>query len=382
MQETSREHKEDGGSTNRAEPAPDAVWNSAIVASLFDRIRDAVIVADVQGRFVAVNAAARRIGKTYDPSNPEGWSEHFDIYRADGQTRADPQDLPLATALRGQAAGETVIRLRPRHPEAGTEDIWLSASGYPLLDAGGRRLGGAVVLRDIKAPSEQARRARKAAAELHERVQVLDAIIRSMGDGVVRARDRVRYNVDIIRAQESFADGTAERQMVELRSTIDDAVRVIQESLGRRGGTIEVDCSRAPTEILVPASRFRQMVLDLLENALDATDEQAAQLENDPGWRPAIRVLAYRVEREDFLVIDVVDNGIGIDPSRFRSVFNAGYTTKKNGRGLGLHSAANFVIGSGGTIEPLSDGIGHGTTMRVRWRLAAQQVTPPSRSGS
>ena len=72
MQETAGERKGDGGSTDRGEPAPDAVWNSAIVASLFDRMSEGVIVADVRGRFVAVNAAARRISKTYDPSDPGG----------------------------------------------------------------------------------------------------------------------------------------------------------------------------------------------------------------------------------------------------------------------------------------------------------------------
>ena len=47
---------------------------------------DAVIVADVQGRFVAVNAAARALSDTYDPLNPEGWAQHFEVYRADGRT--------------------------------------------------------------------------------------------------------------------------------------------------------------------------------------------------------------------------------------------------------------------------------------------------------
>ena len=54
-------------------------------------------------------------------------------------------------------------------------------------------------------------------------------------------------------------------------------------------------------------------------------------------------------------------------------MFNAGYTTKKEGSGLGLHSAANFVIGSGGSIRPLSDGIGHGATLRVTLRLVEEQ---------
>ena len=74
-------------------------------------------------------------------------------------------------------------------------------------------------------------------------------------------------------------------------------------------------------------------------------------------------------------MIDVRDNGIGIDPSEFRSIFFPGYTTKADGTGLGLHSAANYVIGSGGTIRPLSDGIGHGATLRVAWK--AETIVPP-----
>ena len=184
-----------------------------------------------------------------------------------------------------------------------------------------------------------------------------------------RVRDRVRHIVDIIRTQEFFTDGTVESTLVDLRRTINDAARMVNEPLGRRAVAVEVDCSRAPTEILVQESRFQQMLVNLLKNATEAVDARAARLENDPGWQPAVRVAAYRGGQAGSLVIDVVDNGIGIDPSRFRSVFNAGYTTKRDGTGLGLHSAANFVIGSGGSIQPLSDGIGHGTTMRVTLRL-------------
>ena len=69
-------------------------------------------------------------------------------------------------------------------------------------------------------------------------------------------------------------------------------------------------------------------------------------------------------------------DGIGLTPESVREIFTAGYTTKESGTGLGLHSAANFVVGSGGTIEPLSEGIGRGTTMRVRLRLSRDTGRP------
>ena len=131
----------------------------------------------------------------------------------------------------------------------------------------------------------------------------------------VRVQDRVRHIVDIIRTQAAFTNGTLERKLVDLPATITDAVKVVQESLGRRGVAIEVDCSRAPREIVVQESRFQQMLVNLLKNAMEATDERAARLENGPGWRPGIRVVAYRGDQKDTLGLDVTDNGIGIDPS-------------------------------------------------------------------
>ena len=125
-----------------------AAWNSAVLQGLFDRLSDAVIVADVRGRFVAMNAAARAIG-SYDQAHPEAWSERYAVYQADGETPFALRDLPLTRAIRGESTDETLLRLRPRQPEAGSEDIWLSASGYPLRDASGRCVGGAVVLRNV-----------------------------------------------------------------------------------------------------------------------------------------------------------------------------------------------------------------------------------------
>lgn len=575
----------------RDDVAPHPEWNSAVLRSLFDNMSDAVIVADVQGRFVAVNAAARALSDTYDPSNPEAWSRHFEVFQPDGRTPFPPQKLPLSAAIRGRPTGDTLLRLRPRSATTEADDLWLNASGYPLLDAAGRCMGGAIVLRSVQAGPEQSQRTRRLEAELHERVQVLDAIIRSMGDGVVvadaqmrfslfnpsaeriigigmtdlppeewtdlygvffsdavtpvpaeklplvravggetvedqrlfirnarvpdgvyisvnaspvrsesgevvggvavfrditarqmeeealaqafahgrlevidtvlhnignainsvatgvdtlhewledgeltrrfarvadlvaahdgdwipwlehdeqgrqmrpfllalvrdltgehetllgtagRVRERVRHIVDIIRTQESFTEGTVERTLVDLPTTIKDAVKVFQESLGQRGIAVDIDCSAAPAEIRVQENRFQQMLVNLLKNAMEATDERAARLEDEPHWRPRIHVLARRGVPTDTLVVDVTDNGIGIERSRFDSVFNAGYTTKKSGSGLGLHSAANFVIGSGGTIKPLSGGIGHGTTMRVTLRFAEESKGPQADGG-
>ena len=178
-----------------------------------------------------------------------------------------------------------------------------------------------------------------------------------------RASSRVRHIVDIIRTQESFTNGTVERKAVRLNAAITDAVTVLDGSLAARGIKVDVDCTNAPDEILIQDNNFNQMLVNLLKNAMEAIDD-LVKLEPDVEHADrCIRVFA--CVRQERLEIDVIDNGIGMVPEHTRDLFTAGYTTKTEGTGLGLHSAASFVRGSGGRIEALSEGVGRGATLRV-----------------
>ena len=109
------------------------------------------------------------------------------------------------------------------------------------------------------------------------------------------------------------------------------------------------------------------MLVNLCKNSIEAIDEliRSGVLNKTP----RIEIKAYT--SGDFLYLDVTDNGIGIEKKNYKLIFTAGYTTKKSGTGLGLHSSANFVIGSGGKIYSLSEGIGKGTTMRIMLRSSS-----------
>ena len=193
---------------------------------------------------------------------------------------------------------------------------------------------------------------------------------------VGRVEERVQHIVDIVRTQKTIGVRRSVRKDVNLRRAIDDAVRMLQESIARRGIDVHVDCDRAPDDIRIEESRFHQMLVNLVKNAVEAIDDFAsADGSEGPGARPRIRIDAY-VEG-DYLVVDVIDNGIGISPDQFRLIFAPGFTSKAHGSGLGLHASANFAIASGGRIQPLSEGIGKGATMRVRLRLSS--ITPGAR---
>ena len=184
---------------------------------------------------------------------------------------------------------------------------------------------------------------------------------------VVRVRDRANRIADIIRTQKALDGSDMDRKDIDLYDALSGAFRVLRDSLNRRGIQTDVDCGNAPQEIRVRESQFHQMLVNLVKNSIEAIDEHAVLfgLQETPHIRITARVA------DGFLYLEIIDNGIGIENKDTGVLFTPGYTTKKSGSGLGLHSAANFVIASGGRIEPLSEGKGHGTTMGVLLPLSA-----------
>ena len=189
------------------------------------------------------------------------------------------------------------------------------------------------------------------------------AMIKTVG----RVRDRANHIADIVRTQKALGTADAARKDVNLLETLSAAVRVLRDSLAKRGIRTRINCRRAPREIRVRESLFHQMLVNLIKNAMEAIDDLAAA--QGLAKTPHIRIQAWSEER--FFILEVADNGIGIRTTDTRLLFSPGYTTKPAGSGLGLHSAANYVIASGGRIEPLSEGAGKGTTMRVLLPLSA-----------
>lgn len=187
---------------------------------------------------------------------------------------------------------------------------------------------------------------------------------------VGRIRNRTRHIVDIIRTQNSYQETSGASKDINLADAISDAIKMLQDSIDKRQIRIEIDCVNAPEEIRIQESQFHQMLVNLTKNSIEAIDELA-----DSGSlteEPCIQIRAYI--DGDYLYIDITDNGIGLALEDMNKIFAAGFTTKKHGNGLGLHSSANFVISAGGRIQPFSEGKGKGTTIRIMLQHTSNQA--------
>jgi signal transduction histidine kinase len=106
-----------------------------------------------------------------------------------------------------------------------------------------------------------------------------------------------------------------------------------------------------------------QILVNLIRNAKYACDESGR---NDKCLTLRLSNAAERVQ------IAIIDNGVGIPAENMKRIFNHGFTTRKNGHGFGLHSAALTAAEMGGTLLAHSDGPLQGAVFTLELPL-----TPP-----
>ena len=184
-----------------------------------------------------------------------------------------------------------------------------------------------------------------------------------------RVEGRVRHIEDIIRTQTAFDSMAMARKDIDLRKALNVPVAMLQESIEKHGIKVAVDCRNTPRTIRVQESRFNQMLVNIIKNAIEAIEELQQNSASD--FKPRIRIRARA--RKDFLVIDVIDNGIGIREERAREDFRR----RLHHQGARQRPGASF----GGELRArfrrndlsAQPGKGGGTTMRVKLRLASVQ---------
>ena len=139
---------------------------------------------------------------------------------------------------------------------------------------------------------------------------------------------------------------------VDVNHSIESALEYMQTRISSKV-KIHTSLVDHPVLVLMSDSLFAWVIENLLKNAVDAMEGQGS--------------ITLQVEETHKQVrIDISDTGKGIPKSKFKTVFNPGYTTKKRGWGLGL-SLVKRIIESyhGGKIYVKSSELGKGTTFRI-----------------
>ncbi len=294
----------------------------------------------------------------------------FDMYHADSL-----EDVRRASESLYQTGALSDIELQLRCKDGGKLDVSLNVSA--VRDEDGRIIRTRSVWRDITERKraeadyqlqrqELAHVARAAtlgelsASLAHELNQPLAAIVSNAqaGERIMRlpspdlaevaevlrdiASDGKRASEVIRRLRALLTKGCIERAPVDLNQVIEEVVQLIRGDTLIRG--IQIRLELVPDLPLVPGDRvqLQQVVLNLVLNAAEAISQI-----DDPCRELVVK--AFRPS-PDHVEVAVQDCGIGIAAESFDRIFDAFYSTKPNGLGMGLSINRSIIEAHGGRI--------------------------------
>ena len=173
-------------------------------------------------------------------------------------------------------------------------------------------------------------------------------------------RGNVEHIKEIVAMQQSYARRSGLTEIVDIRTLVEDSLRMNKGAFSRHGVTLVRDFQEVPL-ITVDKHKVLQILVNVIRNAKYACDESS-------GTEKCVTV---RVRAANgTMLIAVIDTGVGIPPENLERIFSHGFTTRKDGHGFGLHSCALAAKELGGSLQGESAGTGQGATFTLTLPLA------------
>jgi hypothetical protein len=369
--------------------------NEALFRLIVDSVRDyAIFMLDANGHVATWNAGAERI-KGYRGDEIIG--RHFSTFYPEEAVATGICELELGIASREGRFEDEGWRLR----KDGSR-FWANVVISAIRDRRGELVGFSKVTRDLteRRMAEEERAARLAAEQAnrakdeflamlgHELRNPLAPIVTALqlmklrGDGTLSKEQQVIerqvnhmvHLIDDLLDVSRIAKGkiTLKKQRVDLRDIVARAIEIASPLLDQRRHHVHVDTP--PHEIALDAdeARLTQIFSNLVTNAAKYTN---------PGGHLQISI---QQQGRD-VVVQVIDDGVGIDPALLPRVFELfvqGYQSAERtvgGLGIGLTLVRSLVELHGGTVVAHSDGVGRGSTFTVRLPVPEPaRTTPPA----
>jgi PAS domain S-box-containing protein len=177
--------------------------------------------------------------------------------------------------------------------------------------------------------------------------------------------ENLEHIKNIVRMQQSYASRSGMLETMAVSDLINDGVRLNAAGFSRHGVTLDLDLGDTPA-ITVDKHKVLQILVNLLSNAKYACDA------SKEGNR---RVTISTRPSDAGVCITVRDNGVGIPAENMTRIFEHGFTTRPEGHGFGLHSAAIAARELKGTLRAWSDGPGCGAMFTLEL-----PIQPPAES--
>ncbi len=164
-------------------------------------------------------------------------------------------------------------------------------------------------------------------------------------------RDGNRASDVIGRIRALVKKGDTEKTLLDINEVIQEVVSLIHSEIQKSGVVLKMQLAVGLPRILGDRIQLQQVILNLVMNGIEAM--------NAVTDRPREMLIRSCQHETDKVLVAVQDFGNGVDPENLKKIFDAFYTTKSQGMGMGLAISRSIVENHGGRLwaEP-NDGPG------------------------
>jgi PAS domain S-box-containing protein len=363
-----------------------------LLAGALAEVHEGIVLADAEGRITYANdKAAQLLRQTADELRGRPLVEALPlIHRTSGRSA----EFPVSRLIElGEAVSLNNDYALGRTEGAPPEPI--AFSGRPVSDPSGRTVGAAIVFRnpgEMNLTPEELVKANRfeslgvlAGGIAHDFNNLLTTIL----GGISLAKDNRDYSrLDASEESCMAAKGLTKQLLTFAKGgtsvqTVLAPITVLKEAarVASAGATtvIAVDVAAATGNVLGDRAQLLQVFQNLVVNAIQAMPEGR---QSHVWLRASNTTLAAdqvtSLAAGDYVQFEVQDDGCGIPAENLQKIFDAFFTTKKHGTGLGLATVLQVIRRHGGQIGVESI-VGTGTTFTIFLPRAGQPVEVEAR---
>jgi signal transduction histidine kinase len=183
---------------------------------------------------------------------------------------------------------------------------------------------------------------------------------------------------------------------IDINAAVRRTVQILSSQQTEGGVDVQVDLTEALPRARIDPEKFRQVLINLMQNGIQAMDGQGkiivstaprrsrapqsspAGVSSDASSRSAASA-SHAPDEPDFVEVSVRDTGPGISQKVLKNLFVPFFTTKTEGTGLGLAISQSIVQNAGGTIDVQTQP-GAGTTFTIVLPAATDSLMTPTPS--
>jgi PAS domain S-box-containing protein len=167
---------------------------------------------------------------------------------------------------------------------------------------------------------------------VHETRQALERIV----------RDATRAEEVITGMRRLLRGNSYHKVPLRIVEVIHEVVNLITPEARSRQVTLQIEAAAGRSSVMADRVQLQQVILNLVMNAIDAVSTVTE--------RPRTVEIWTRAAGEEEVLVAVRDCGVGVDLTSRDRVFDAFYTTKEQGMGMGLAVCRTIIEGHGGHI--------------------------------